>query len=202
MNGEVAGDTPARLSLGDVGALEVGPSADGELVARADTEPNQPPESLEERLKRLRPWQAKYVLALMELGGVQALACRRCNVSRESVEGYQARDSEFAEACASAVAHSTDLVEAACFRGATVGDTQPIYQGGHLVGYKRVRNTRDAELVLRLRGKIDAPGAGEKAAATTVPRAELPAKVADVMARIFGARQAPVLDAETGEPIT
>jgi hypothetical protein len=182
-------------------ALQEGLSAGGELVARADVDPNVPPESLEERLKRLRPWQAKYVLALMELGGVQALACRRCGVSRESAEGYQAKDPEFAAACEAAVAHSTDLVEAACFRGATVGDTQPIYQGGHLVGYKRVRNTRDAELVLRLRGKIDAQGAGEKAA-TTMPRAELPAKVADVMARIFGNRTAAVLDAETGKPIT
>lgn len=113
-----------------------------------------PPDTVEARLASLAPWQAGYVLALMETGGVMGMACVKRRVSRQSVEKSMKADPEFAAACAEAVAHSTDLVEAAVIRGATIGDLAPVYQGGRLVGYKRVRNTKDAELALTIRGRM------------------------------------------------
>jgi hypothetical protein len=161
--------------------------ASSEPLARA-----RPPESLGDQLQRLPQWQARYVLALMEYGGVIALACRKVNVSRQSVENAQAASPEFARASADAVAHATDLVEAAVFRGATIGDTAPVYQGGLLVGYKRVRNTKDAELLLKLRGKIDAPEtpeASRRAAGRQPVAAEtVAAVVAGTLKALFDAR--------------
>lgn len=68
------------------------------------------------------------------------------------------KSAAFASACAAAVAHSTDLVLAACYRGATIGDLEPIWQGQVLVGYKRRRSTKDAEIVLRVRGILQSTG--------------------------------------------
>lgn len=175
--------------------------------ARACDASAEPPATLDQQLAALRPWQARYVLQLMECGGIAALACVRSNVSRQSVEEHQQLSPAFASACAAAVQHSTDLVEAAVFRGATIGDTQPVYQGGLLVGYKRQRSTKDAELMLKLRGKLlgdDAATGRGTARVQLVAREDLPAIVRDVAAKLFAARQAqrrPVLDAATGKPV-
>lgn len=129
-------------------------AAAGEFPAHARAQATVPPETLHARLAELPPWQAKYVLALMENGGIVGLAAARIGVSRRSVENYQAESPAFAKACAEAVEHSTDLVEAATLRGATVGDTAPVYQQGMLVGYKRVRSDKAAEIMLKIRGRL------------------------------------------------
>lgn len=150
------------------------------------------PEALHDPLKRLPQWQARYVLALMEYGGIITLALKKANVSRETVEKFQSNSPEFARCCADALSHSTDLVEAALFKGATVGDLTPIYQGGFLVGYKRVRSVKDAELLLKLRGKLDAPddpaAARKSAGCTTVAPEAVGQIVAGTLKSLFEAR--------------
>lgn len=161
---------------------------------------DQPPETVAERLRGLPQWQARYVLALMECGGVMGLACLKVNVSRQSVEAALAKSADFARAAAEAVEHSTDLVEAAVMRGASIGDLAPVYQGGLLVGYKRVRNTKDAELALKLRGRLK-----EETTVRHVGKVEIVSNdrlggvLAEVTARLFAARQGAVIDAETGK---
>jgi len=139
----------------------------------------------------------------MEYGGNMSLTCIRIKVSRLSVEKFQKTNPEFAQACAEAVAHSNHLVEAAVYRGATVGDLKAVYQGGLLVGYQRVRNVKDAELALKLRGELDREEAAGRGAPRVqlVAREDLPGIVRDVAAKLFAARQAqrrPLLDAATG----
>lgn len=157
------------------------------------------PRTVMEDLADLPQWQAKYVLHLMEKGGVIALACMASNVSRRSVEDWQARSPAFARACASAVESATDLLEAAGFRGATIGDLQPVYQQGELVGTKRVRSSKDLEIMLKLRGRLK-----EESGNTTVtnnlrvslvPDQALADRLASVSDAIFG--KVTVIEAET-----
>ena len=191
------------------------PSSEASVLPRARVCPREggaptpadaPPESVARRLERLPPWQAQYVLALMECGGIEGLACGRGNVSRRSVEKAQKASTAFAAACAEAVEHSTDLAEAACFRGATVGDLQPVCQGGLLVGYKRVRSAKDAELILKVRNRLNAEqgvsNRGGEKVEQVAPEA-VPGIVAAVAARLFAARQgrAITIDAATGRPV-
>lgn len=170
--------------------LVIGDSMSPPQIARV----NDPsiPQSLSDRLQVLHPWQARYVLALMELGGNMALACQRCSVSRASVNAALASpNSEFSMACHDALDHSTDLMEAAIYRGGSIGDTQPVYQKGLIVGYKRVRNTKDAELLMRLRGRLTENG--DLASRTARPAAAasaVPEIVAATLATLFAVRAA------------
>lgn len=156
---------------------------------------DQPPETVAQRLASLQPWKARFVLQLMECGGVMGLAATKTNVSLKSVEEHLKVDTDFAKACAEAVAHSTDLVEAAVMRGATIGDLGPVYQGGRLVGYKRTRNTKDAELALTIRGRMP----DQKLQVNHTGRVEiqqddgLPAQLAAISAMLF-ADQARVIE--------
>ena len=159
--------------------------------------PTIPPESLTQRLRHLAQWQARYVLALREYGGIVALACRKVSVSRDSVSRALRESPEFAAACAEAVEDSTDLIEAAAFRGATVGDTQPIYQGGQLVGYRRVRSVKDAEIMLKIRGRLRDEMEVTNIQAGSVEvvhKHEAKALVSDVMNRLFAAGPAAAID--------
>ncbi len=177
----------------DSGALLIEDCQHPPPVARDVTEINVP-QTLAEKLQVLPPWQARYVLALMELGGNIALACQRCSVSRASVNAALASpNSEFAMACHDATDHSTDLMEAAIYRGGSIGDVQPVYQKGLIVGYKRVRNTTDAELLMRLRGRLTDEGpAGSAKPGTRPPVAasQVPEIVAATLATLFAARAA------------
>lgn len=158
-----------------------------------DGPPDRPPESLSQRLEGLPQWQARYVLALYELGGITGLACSRCKVSRESVEQYQASNPAFAAACAAAAAHRTDLVIASTFRGATVGDLRAKFHQGVIVGYERVRDTRAAELILKLDGKLEDGGNKGPASVALVQvthQTDVAGVVAETMAKLFAARAA------------
>jgi hypothetical protein len=149
------------------------------------------PDDLHAALERLPQWQARYALALYELGGIVPLARNRCNVSTSSITKAQKTDPDFVEACALAVNRSSDLEEFAWFRGATVGNLTPIYQKGRIVGYSRVRNIKEAEAFLRLRGRLTEPGkdVGRKSP-PKVPDSEVPGIVAATLARLSAARAA------------
>ncbi len=181
----VTGDS-VDISLGDAHACEI------------------EPQTLQQTLSGLPEWQVRYVLHLMDLGGVIALACRRTNVSRQSVEEAQAASPAFLRACVMAVQDSTDLVEGAIFRGATIGDLEPVYQGGLLVGHKRKRNTKDAELFLRLRGRLQEGNETAKGVASAIhATAEaLPGAVAGVLERLYSSNRGrpQVIEAEVIEP--
>jgi hypothetical protein len=113
---------------------------------------DKPPETIEQRLRGLQPWKAKFVLTLMDVAGVLPLAAVRQRVSMKSVEEHLKADADFAKACAEAVSHSNGMLEGAIMRAATIGDLTPSYQSGKLVGYVRKRDTKAAELALKMRG--------------------------------------------------
>jgi hypothetical protein len=145
----VAGASEPRASATRGGLAE--PPADPAPAREAVAEP---PADLDAALRHLAPWQARYALALFELGGMAALARKRCNVSTHSVSKAQIADPDFAEACMVAVNRSAELEEAAMWHGGILGNLTPHYQKGRIVGYGRVRNAKDAEALLRLRGRL------------------------------------------------
>lgn len=130
--------------------------ASGLVVERppGSHESQELPQSVAESLSTLRPWQTRYVLSLIRLGGIQTLACQDCGVSIFNIRKYVSESPDFAHACAVAVEHSNQMVEAALYRGATIGDQKPVWHQGVLVGYERKRSHKDAELLLKLRGKL------------------------------------------------
>lgn len=121
------------------------------LVPHASVE--SVPESLHRRLEKLRKWQRNYVLALRDKGGVMALACLVCNVSRESVLKAINESSEFMDACHHACEHSNDLVEASLYKSATMGDLQGVYHRGVCIAYERKKSVKAATELLRIRGR-------------------------------------------------
>lgn len=164
------------------------------------------PQTLADRLAPLPRWQRHFVVALMECGGSIGVACNSANVSMQSVSKYRLESAEFDLACAEAIDYANDLMEAAGFRGATVGNLSPIFQGGVLVGHKRVRSPKDLETMLKVRGRLkDEPkqlGPSHTMRVEIVSAAEVPQRVADTMKRLYAARgKQPVLDAETGRPV-
>lgn len=116
----------------------------------ADEEPPEIPEGPEERWKVLLPrkWMLRYCIALRTLG-VVGLACRDANVSRKTVSIWRGKVPEFDLCCQEAAEDATDAVEAALRITATVGDPEPVYQAGALVGYRRRKDSKAADILLR-----------------------------------------------------
>lgn len=169
---------------------------------RMRDEEGELPESLYDKLRILPRWQQNYVLALRELGGIVGLACARVGVSRTSVDKFRAKSLAFQSAIDEAIEFSTDLVEAAVMKGATVGDVRPVYQGKELVGHMRVRSTKDAEMVLKLRKRLVNESAGALAVTSRVEitvSEDVTNRVAALGRRLFGAN-APVIEAEVITP--
>jgi hypothetical protein len=77
----------------------------------------------------------------------------------------------------------------------------PVHQAGMLVGYKRVRDTKAAELIFKRQGLM----APEQVSVTQSGKVEvvhsgnIAARVASVASKLFGG-SAPVLEAEVVEP--
>lgn len=197
-----------------MGAAHLSPSSPGRSRAQraaADTVAvDTAPVTVAERAAQLpQQWMREYIAALYEVGGVRSLARRKVGLRGSSVSEWSVTRAItacplFGEMVTEAIDAATDLVEAACIRGATIGDVQPIYQQGMHVGNKRVRNTKDAEIALKLRGRLDdggqATGSGARPIKVDVVHTvDLPDVVREVAARLFGARQR-LLDAETGRP--
>lgn len=161
----------------------------------------QPIAPRDAELLRLAPWQRLYVLALRRLG-VEALAGREAKVSRVTVEKYRRIDPEFDLACVHALKDNLDFIEAGTIQSATVGDVAPVFQGGVLVGHKRVKNVKAAELLFKKAGYLE-----DKPASVTdalkveaVTDADLAARLRETMERLLRSQQ-PLLDAETGRPV-
>lgn len=93
-------------------------------------------------------WMLRYVLNLQQYG-VAAVACRRCGVSKRIVDDHANRVPAFKRAIAEAMETANDAIEAALRISAITGDLEPVYQGGCLVGYKRRKDVRAAELLLK-----------------------------------------------------
>jgi hypothetical protein len=163
------------------------PSADPR-AREAVAEP--PPDDVDAALRRLAPWQARYALALYEMGGVEALAAKRCNVSTSSIRKAQKTNPDFVEACAIAAGRLRDVEEFAWFRGGTVGNLTPTYEKGRIVGYRRVRNTKEAEAFMRLRGRLREPGEVVGQTISKVAESQVPAIVAATLAKLVAARAA------------
>lgn len=163
--------------------------------AHARTEGEREPATLtvDEALAPLKPWMQRFVRALVTHGGIVELACRAGNVSRSSAFAWKARDTIFAQLWKDAVASADDLIEASLYVSAVHGNLQPIYQGGILAGYKRVKDTKAAEILLKARRpEVYAPEQvvrlkGE-AKVTVADAKEVPAIVGEVIKALFAAR--------------
>lgn len=190
--GTRSGSEPQQAQVLGTHHLEPG-SAPARAPAREPDTEETVPDTLAERLAPLPKWQARYVVTLYEVGGIDSLAAMRNNVSLRSVAKAQRENPDFSAACEEALKHRTDLVVAATFKGATVGDLRPKWHQGILVGYERRRDTKAAELMLKLDGKID-DGSGGKGNSASVTLVQVTSAdtvatvVADAMARIYQAR--------------
>jgi len=160
------------------------------------------PETIAEMIAALPlRWMRYYAAALFRVGGIAALARRairpECGgISHHSVEKAAKDCPLFAQLIEQAERDGDGLVAAAVFKSATVGELQPVYQGGKLVGHRRTRNVKDAELWMRKRGMLaaDRQEVRHTGKVELVQTSELPAVLAEVTARLFAARHARIID--------
>lgn len=162
------------------------------------------PPARDSELLRLPAWMRRYVLGIRTFG-VTLLAAQHANVSRRFVDDSRKASPEFDEACRNAERDALDAVEAATIQSATVGDVQPVFQGGSLVGYKRMKNPKAAELLFKKAGYLEdkPPTVDDRLKVDAVTDAELAARFSETMQRLYAERRRqPLLDAETGKPVT
>jgi len=76
------------------------------------------------------------------------VACDEVNISRQTYRHWKTRDADFIEIWEDAFADGTDLIEDEATRRAVNGVSEPVYQGGELVGHKQVYSDRLMELIL------------------------------------------------------
>lgn len=74
-------------------------------------------------------------------------ACDRVEISRQTYNVWK-RDPEFLAAFHEATEDGADLIEDEAVRRAVEGCTEPVYQGGELVGHKQVYSDRLMEKLL------------------------------------------------------
>lgn len=176
---------------------------DAELAAEARTS-SPHPDSRDAELMRLPVWQRRYVLGL-RIFGVNALAAQYANVSNTTVDKYKRESPLFAEACRHAMQDNYDGVVAATIQSATVGDVEPVFQAGLLVGHRRRKNVKAAELLMKKAGDLeDKPKeqARNQVQVDLVAETALATVVASAMTALYEARlRQPLLDAETGRPV-
>lgn len=84
------------------------------------------------------PAWARAFLCELERTGLRATAAAFAGVTTQRVSKYASQCVEFADALASAEERFMDTLEAEAVRRARDGYEDPVYQGGALVGYKRV----------------------------------------------------------------
>lgn len=177
------------------------PASEAELAAEAR---HESPEARDAELMRLPVWQRRYVLGLRTFG-VAALAAKHANVSNQTVRKHRSQSAQFDLCCQDALRDAVDAVEASVIQSATVGNVSPVFQGGLLVGYKRVKDVKAAALIFEKAGYLD-PDVHIDARATVkvdvVAAGDLAAQVREGMQKLFAARgKQPLLDAETGKPV-
>lgn len=123
-------------------------STDGHAPAREDEDPIE--ESRLDRWARMLPkrWMLVYVVSLATTG-VPSFAEQKSGVHRGLVGHWKAKEPLFAEACIEAMEAANDLLEGALRVSAVVGDPEPIYQQGKLVGWRRRKDSKAADILLR-----------------------------------------------------
>ena len=95
-------------------------------------------------------WTDAYLAALAEHGLV-GRAAKDAGVDRSQVWRRRQDDPEFDAAVKDAIEHAADKLETEARRRAIDGTEEPVYQGGVLVGTKRVFS--DSLLALLLKGR-------------------------------------------------
>lgn len=99
---------------------------------------------------RARDWKPAFLKALVELRSAVA-ACEAAGVSRQTAYEHRQKFPEFAAAWAEADETITQQLEVEMLRRAHDGVEEPVFQGGKLVGTKRVYS--DPLLMFALRAK-------------------------------------------------
>lgn len=95
-------------------------------------------------------WTDAFLAHLAETG-ILSDAAAAAGVDRSNVFRRRQDDPEFAQAVEQAIDMAADKLEAEARRRALEGVEEPVYQGGQLVGTKRVYS--DALLALLLKGR-------------------------------------------------
>jgi hypothetical protein len=95
-------------------------------------------------------WTNAFLAHLAECG-ILTDAAAAAGVDRTTVWRRRQSDADFARACDEAVDMAADKLEAEARRRALDGTEEPVYQGGLLVGTKRVYS--DSLMVLLLKGR-------------------------------------------------
>lgn len=75
-------------------------------------------------------------------------ACRVIDIHPNTVRMWRKTDQAFASDYTDAIEFGTDIIEDQATRRATLGVDEPVYQGGELVGVKRVFSDRLMEFIL------------------------------------------------------
>lgn len=99
--------------------------------------------------KKQPRWRAAFLAGLEETGNV-TLACQAAKVGRTTVYRHREEVPDFASAWESSMQIAADLLEAEARRRAAEGVTEPVYQGGKLVG--TIRKYSDTLLIFLLKG--------------------------------------------------
>lgn len=88
-------------------------------------------------------WMLRYCVAL-SVFGVVGIACRKARIYRQLVATWREKCPDFAQCIREAEDDAHDAVEASLRLSATIGDLEPIYQQGVMVGTKRMKNVKAA----------------------------------------------------------
>lgn len=94
------------------------------------------------------PLKRAFLAAYTELGRVKP-AARAAGISREAHYDWKASDPDYAEAFDLAVKLAGDELEDEAMRRAKKGVREPVYQQGHLIGWKRKYSDRLMALLLQ-----------------------------------------------------
>lgn len=137
-------EQPAPKSLGPV----TGDDFDGE-GQQVDAPLDPDDVTFMSLIPRLKPKQQRFAYALMDVLGVVSQAAFAAEVSVNTVSTWRATDEVFDFVITEIQKYCTGVKEAALIQSATVGVLQPVFQGGVRVGFKRVRDVRAMELVLK-----------------------------------------------------
>lgn len=117
------------------------------------------------RARRRKPWERAFLLALAELGTVTQ-AAEAAKTSRESAYKLRANAPDFADAWDDARERCFDRLERLAMERVEKGWDEPVYQGGELVGHRRMFSERLHERLLesagRFRRNVELTGPGGK----------------------------------------
>ena len=85
-------------------------------------------------------WRARW-LCVYAMSGSKAMACRQAHVSEKTADYHIKNDSDFAAVADAAKEHAIDLLHTRAFQRC-LGDIEPIYWQGIVVGHVRKFDTR------------------------------------------------------------